>query len=39
VTAYQLVNFDEFSPEGRFIGRKQPVQAVAPISQETVETV
>jgi hypothetical protein len=39
VTAYQLVNFDEFSPEGRFIGKKQPVQAVAPISQETVETV
>jgi hypothetical protein len=42
VTAYQLVNFQEFSPEGRFIGRKQPVQAVAPVApvdQAVTETV
>lgn len=32
VTAYQLVNFEEFSPEGRYIGRVQPVQPVAPIA-------
>jgi len=31
VTGYQLVNFQEFSPEGRYIGRVQPVQPVAPV--------
>ena len=32
VTAYQLVNFDEFSPEGRYIGKAQNTQAVAPVA-------
>lgn len=32
VTAYQLVNFQEFSPEGRYIGRVQPVQPVQPVA-------
>jgi hypothetical protein len=32
VTAYQLVNFQEFSPEGRYIGKVQPVQPVAPVA-------
>jgi hypothetical protein len=38
VTAYQLVNFDEFSPEGRYIGKQK---AVAPVEtvKEVAETV
>jgi hypothetical protein len=32
VTAYQLVNFDEFSPEGRYIGKVQKAQTVAPVA-------
>ena len=38
VTAYQLVNFDEFSPEGRYIGKQK---AVAPVEtvKEIAETV
>lgn len=32
VTAYQLVNCDEFSPEGRYIGKVQPVQPVQPVA-------
>jgi len=32
VTAYQLVNFEEFSPEGRYIGKVQPVTPVAPVA-------
>jgi len=36
VTAYQLVNFDEFSPEGRYIGKQKAVAPVAPV--ETVKT-
>ncbi len=43
VTAYQLVNFEEFSPEGRYVGK----QAAAPVAKtetavaekETTETV
>jgi len=29
VTAYQLVNFEEFSPEGRYIGKQKAVAPVA----------
>ena len=43
VTAYQLVNFQEFSPEGRYVGK----QAAVPVAKtettvaekETTETV
>ena len=33
VTAYQLMNPDEFSPEGRYIGKQ--VKAVAPVTPVT----
>lgn len=42
VTAYQLVNCDEFNDEGRYIGRVAPVAPVAPVTpvkNETAETV
>ena len=41
VTAYQLVNFDEFSPEGRYIGKQKAVAPVAPVEtvKEVAETV
>jgi hypothetical protein len=32
VTAYQLVNFDEFNKDGRYVGRQ--VKNVAPVVQE-----
>lgn len=35
VVAYQLVNFEEFSPEGRFIGKKN----VAPTKTKQPKTV
>ena len=35
VTGYQLVNFDEFSPEGRYVGKVQPVAPVTPTRRET----
>ncbi len=38
VTGYQLVNFDEFSPEGRYIGKVQPVAPVAPVTPTQRET-
>jgi hypothetical protein len=41
VTAYQLVNFEEFSPEGRYIGKTKTAQ-VAPVEtvkQAEAETV
>jgi hypothetical protein len=40
VTGYQLVNFEEFSPEGRFIGKVQsvtPVATVAPTKREKMK--
>jgi hypothetical protein len=42
VTAYQLVNFEEFSPEGRYIGKQKAVAPVAPVEtvkQAEAETV
>ena len=41
VTAYQLVNFDEFSPEGRYIVKQKAVAPVAPVEtvKEVAETV
>jgi hypothetical protein len=42
VTAYQLVNHEEFSNDGRYVGKVQPVAPVAPVTpvkQEAVETV
>lgn len=41
VTAYQLVNFEEFSPEGRYIGKQKTVAPVAPVEtvKEVAETV
>lgn len=38
VTAYQLVNFEEFSPEGRFIGKAVTAPAVKQVSAPVVET-
>lgn len=38
VTGYQLVNFDEFSPEGRYVGKVQPVAPVAPVTPTRRET-
>jgi len=39
VTAYQLVNFDEFNADGRYIGTNRP-QVVAPVStEEEIEVV
>lgn len=32
VTAYQLVNHEEFNDKGRYIGKVQPVAPVAPIT-------
>lgn len=32
VTAYQLVNHEEFSDQGRYIGKVQPVTPVAPVA-------
>lgn len=39
VTAYQLVNFEEFSPEGRYIGKQKAVAPVETVKQAEVETV
>lgn len=39
VTAYQLVNFDEFSPEGRYIGKQKAVAPVEAVNQVEAETV
>jgi hypothetical protein len=42
VTAYQLVNHEEFNNDGRYVGKVQPVAPVAPVTpvkQEAVETV
>jgi hypothetical protein len=36
VTAYQLVNFQEFSPEGRYIGKVQAT--VVPVINTNTET-
>ena len=39
VTAYQLVNFDEFSPEGRYIGKQKAVAPVEVVEKTDFETV
>lgn len=42
VTAYQLVNHEEFNNDGRYIGKVQPVAPVAPVTpvkKEATETV
>ncbi len=39
VTAYQLVNFEEFSPEGRYIGKQKVVAPVETVKQVEAETV
>ena len=39
VTAYQLVNFEEFSPEGRYIGKQKAVAPVETVKQVEAETV
>ena len=39
VTAYQLVNFDEFSPEGRYIGKQKAVASVEVVEKTEFETV
>jgi hypothetical protein len=39
VTAYQLVNFEEFSPEGRYIGKTKTVQVAAQVTEQFAETV
>ena len=39
VTAYQLVNFEEFSPEGRYIGKQKAVAPVETVKQAEAETV
>ena len=38
VTAYQLVNFQEFSPEGRYIGKQKAVAPVASVETVKAET-
>jgi hypothetical protein len=41
VTAYQLVNCDEFNDDGRYIGKQttKPVATVAPVVTKEAETV
>ena len=39
VTAYQLVNFEEFSPEGRYIGKTKPAPVAAQVTEQVAETV
>jgi hypothetical protein len=39
VTAYQLVNFDEFSPEGRYIGKTKTAQVAVQVAEQVAETV
>lgn len=39
VTGYQLVNFTEFSPEGRFVGKPAAVKKGAPAKTVVAEPV
>jgi hypothetical protein len=38
VVGYQLVNFQEFSPEGRYVGKVRPVTTVKSVEQKSTET-
>jgi hypothetical protein len=39
VTAYQLVNHEEFNNDGRYVGKVQPVAPVAPVTPVKQEAV
>ena len=39
VTAYQLVNYDQFDASGRFKGATKPAAPKAPVAVTTAETV